>query len=319
MPHVSGDNSEEIIADTTKMIEELIDALPIPKHLIEYAKYQADKWSRSLYMATCVWELDKDYVINKSSQGTKVINPVDKSTGVTRENTIWENGLHQFLQIKHKCRMSQEGLTCFFTSYINYFLQYDKILGMSGTLGSEASMEFLKEIYNIELEFVPTYKDKQCIDIKPVVTTTKQEHLATISASAIKEAETHQRAVLVVCKTIREVDELCNVLRTKCINGTKIINYSRSEAALYNNQIDEITEPNTIIVATALAGRGTDIKTSKAVEANGGLHVIATSITSNAREEEQIKGRTARQGNSGTYQNIILDREYGSVANFDNV
>ncbi|WP_425361534.1 hypothetical protein [Candidatus Tisiphia endosymbiont of Ceraclea dissimilis] len=305
-------NFEESFAieRTREMIESIIDASPIPKHLVQYAKFQAGNWAASLVGAALKLQLDIDYVININADGKKVINPVDSSTGVTQENMVWQNGLHQFLQIKHNCRISSEGLTTFFISNICYFLKYGKILGMTGTLGSDSSQKFVKTVYGVDITFVPTYKDKQVIELPARLEPTLDDLREAVCESSYQEAILHNRAVLIICKNIKDAAELCTALENKCGNKGKIINYSRSEKTLYNSDIEQLAQPNTIIVATNLAGRGTDIKTSSEVEANGGLHVISTFIAKNARDEAQVKGRTARQGNSGSYQIIALDNNY---------
>ncbi|WP_341753018.1 MULTISPECIES: hypothetical protein [unclassified Candidatus Tisiphia] len=305
-------NFEESFAieRTREMIESIIDASPIPKHLVQYAKFQAGNWAASLVGAALKLQLDIDYVININADGKKVINPVDSSTGVTQENMVWQNGLHQFLQIKHNCRISSEGLTTFFISNICYFLKYGKILGMTGTLGSDSSQKFVKTVYGVDITFVPTYKDKQVIELPARLELTLDDLREAVCESSYQEAILHNRAVLIICKNIKDAAELCTALENKCGNKGKIINYSRSEKTLYNSDIEQLARSNTIIVATNLAGRGTDIKTSSEVEANGGLHVISTFIAENARDEAQVKGRTARQGNSGSYQIIALDNNY---------
>ncbi|WP_425363535.1 hypothetical protein [Candidatus Tisiphia endosymbiont of Hybos culiciformis] len=305
-------NFEESFAieKTREMIESIIDASPIPKHLVQYAKFQAGNWAASLVGAAIRLQLDRDYVININVDGKKVINPVDSSTGVTQENMVWQNGLHQFLQIKHNCRISSEGLTTFFISNICYFLKYGKVLGMTGTLGSDSSQKFLKTVYGVALTFVPTYKDKQVVELPARLEPTSDDLREAVCDSSYQEAILHNRAVLIICKDIKDSEDICTALKNKCGSRGKIINYSRSEKTLYNSDIEQLAQPNTIIVATNLAGRGTDIKTSLEVEANGGLHVISTFIAKNARDEAQVKGRTARQGNSGSYQIIALDSNY---------
>ena len=232
---------------------------------------------------------------------------------------VWQDGLHQFLQIKHNCRISPEGLTTFFITNIAYFLKYNKVLGMTGTLGSDSSQEFLKTIYGVELAFVPTYKDKQVIELPARSEPTLEALRETVCNSSYQEAVLHNRAVLIVCENIKDADYLCQALKDKCGNKAKTINYSRSEEKLYNSDIEQLVQPRTIIVATNLAGRGTDIKTSGEVEANGGLHVISTFIAKNVRDEAQVKGRTSRQGNSGSYQimayvpDMIITKHLGLV------
>ena len=302
--------TEIAIEEATKLINHFINLLPIPKHLEAYAKFQAKNWGTSLVNAATRMEPDRDYVININHAGHKVINPVDSSTGVTQESMVWYNGLHQFLQIKHNCRISAETLTSFFITNIAYFLKYDRILGMTGTLGGEGSQEFLKTIYGVDIAFVPTYKDKQVIELADRIENTKSRHIEAIISSSYQEAVLHNRAVLVVCQTIKDAEELSLQIKQRCGNKAKVIKYLRSEESLYNYEIESTVSPNTIIVATNLAGRGTDIRTSPETEANGGLHVISTFIAKNTRDEEQVKGRTARQGNCGSYQIIALVRDY---------
>jgi hypothetical protein len=310
-PHKLDD--DKAIDAACGLIEKLVEDCPIPSHLIAYAKHQVPHWAKSLVEADRYWNEDQHYVINVNEDGKKVINPVDNSTGVTEENMVWQNGLHQFLQIKHGLHLGSEGLTSFFISNIAYFKSYQKILGMTGTLGSESSQEFLQNIYDIDLAFMPTHKDKQLIELPPIVTNTASSHRAAICENAYLESYHHQRAVLIIGKNIQDVKEICEELKNRYGNSVNVINYSRSEESLYNNQIEQSTLPKTIIVATALAGRGTDIKTNREVEENGGLHVISTFIAKNARDEAQIIGRTARSGNSGTCCSIILDRSYNDI------
>ena len=302
--------TEIAIEEATKLINHFINLLPIPKHLEAYAKFQAKNWGASLVNAATRMQPDRDYVININHAGHKVINPVDSSTGVTQESMVWYNGLHQFLQIKHNCRISAETLTSFFITNIAYFLKYDRILGMTGTLGGEGSQEFLKTIYGVDIAFVPTYKDKQVIELADRIENTKSRHVEAIVSSSYQEAVLYNRAVLVVCQTIKDAEELSLQIKQRCGNKAKVIKYLRSEESLYNYEIESTVSPNTIIVATNLAGRGTDIRTSPETEANGGLHVISTFIAKNTRDEEQVKGRTARQGNCGSYQIIALVRDY---------
>lgn len=303
-------NTEDAKLEAQKIIEHFIDEAPIPRHLIAYAKHQAQYWASSLVNATHQWQEHVHYVINVNDSGKKVINPVNNSTGVTQQNMVWQHGLHQFLQIKHNLQLTSEGLTTFFISNIAYFQKYQKILGMTGTLGSPSSQEFLEKIYGIDLAFMPTHKDKQLIELPPIVANTKFDHRNEICKNAYLEATVHNRAVLIVGKNIQDSQEINDELQRAYGGKVKIINYSRSEESLYNAEIESVVQPKTIIVATSLAGRGTDIKTSREVEENGGLHVISTYIAKNARDDAQIIGRTARSGNSGTSQTIALDREY---------
>jgi hypothetical protein len=194
-----------------EVIERIIDGSPIPKHLEPYATFQAGNWAKRLVEAALNFQLDRDYVININADGNKVINPADSSTGVA----LRQNGLHQFLQIKHNCRISSEGLT----TYIAYFLKYGKILGMTCTLGSDSSQKFLKTIYGVDLAFVPTYKDRHVVELPGQLETT----LETVSESSYQGVILYKREVITVCKNIKDIEDVCVALKNKCGRRLKLL------------------------------------------------------------------------------------------------
>ncbi|CAF1350788.1 unnamed protein product [Didymodactylos carnosus] len=112
------------------------------------------------------------------------------------------------------------------------------------------------------------------------------------------------RGVLIITKYIKEVDEIKNRLITAGYDGTKIKQYRTEDES---NIIEEEMKPSEIIIATNIAGRGTDIRTNK-IEKNGGLHVLITFLPPNERVEQQNVGRTSRTGNKGTSQFILLQK-----------
>ncbi len=310
-----------------KIINESSDApsenqLRIPGHLVEFANIELEEWIDSAVTAKYYYTENKSYIIAKSRRDNeKTIAPVDyQNTGVVQVSTTWNNGLHQFLQLKHGLKITPENLTTSFISNIGYFNRYinknqqgevlsNKIYGLTGTLGSKDSQELLKDTYGVDIVFIPTYKQKQFIEL-PAITALDWENNVVKS---IQEETSKDRATLVICQTIDNTETIRKELLNKGYSGSKIRVYGRSD----NDDIKVIQDAidvGDVIIATNLAGRGTDIKTTEALEKNGGLHVCVTFLPTNLRVEEQAFGRTSRQGKSGTAQ-LILD----TIGNIENI
>ena len=290
-------------------INELLssDEVKIPEHLKDFAVLQTDSWIRNAITAKNLI-LEKDYVIIRSEKGYEVIAPVDyRNTGLIHTNTNWTNGLHQFLQIKHGLRLSCETLTTSFISNMEYFKRYGhNIYGMSGTLGPADSQDLLKSTYGVELTFIPTYKEKQFLEI-PAILTEGEEQWYNQIISGVKKQTEAGRAVLVINESIKVTQQIRAFLLGEGYQKDKIKIYS-SSLNRENEAISGNIDSGYIILATNLAGRGTDIKTTPAVEKSGGLHVIVSFLPTNSRVEEQAFGRTSRQGNKGSGQ-IIANTE----------
>lgn len=287
----------------------------VPRFLHDFVGNQSKNWASSALLALKMKE-NVDYVITLDENNEKIIAPVDySSTGIVQKSTSWGDGLHQFLQIKHRLRITPESLTTSFISNMSYFKLYgNNICGISGTLGGNKEKQLLEEVYNIDTAIIPTFKPKIFKRYEDQVLQNEDEHKKAIIASSISEAKAG-RGVLVICETITEGREIAKNIRDLYSNF-KVKEYLRSDD---NNSDSELSvRPGDIIVATNLAGRGTDIKTSKEVEDGGGLHVIVSFMPKNLRVEEQALGRTSRQGNKGSGE-LILNasailkkyREYG--------
>lgn len=286
----------------------------IPGHLQEFAQMQAPHWARSAVQAKYYMEKDVHYILAHDQKREMVIAPVDYyNTGIVQENTSWEKGLHQFLQLKHGLKLRPETLTTSFISNMGYFKRYGgNIFGMTGTLGSKESRDLLKSIYldKFDFVFIPTYKHKQFIELggllaQSSISETDENNIwIDHIAESVKEEVSRQRAVLLICETIRDTAALYDALIEAGVESSKILKYSRNDNDEYQ-AINKAIDSGEIIIATNLAGRGTDIKTTQNVEANGGLHVCVTFLPTNLRVEQQAFGRTSRQGKSGTAQLIV--------------
>ena len=163
---------------------------------------------------------------------------------------------------------------------MGYFNKYgNNIFGMTGTLGNEETHEMLESIYPIKLCFIPTYKHKQFIELKGRIETTVFGWIESVTISIISEAE-KGRAVLVICETIANVKLFKEALVNSNYPQAKIHHYSRNDNDEYfvvNRNIDS----GEILLATNLAGRGTDLGTTNSVEKAGGLHVCLTYLPDN--------------------------------------
>jgi preprotein translocase subunit SecA len=306
-PYTKTDYLEAVVERLlTKMLEDSDSPAQIPKHLEAYALSQVSYWAKAAVMASDNYCLGRDYVITKQGDH-EIIAPVDyENTGVVRANSVWENGLQQFLQLKHSLAFTAENLTASFISNREFFKRYDKnIYGLTGTLGAPDSQALLKEVYEIDLAFVPTYKAKQFKELPGILEETTEAWFASVVASVKSNTESG-RAALVICKSINEAHAVEAALRQA--NISKIKRYTRSDSD-ENLVVSDKVVPGDVIVATNLAGRGTDIKISDEVEENGGLYECLTFLPQNRRIEAQAFGRTARQGQKGSAQLVLNKQE----------
>ncbi len=195
----------------------------------------------------------------------------------------------------------------FFRRYINNFESDEphvKIWGMTGTLGSKSETEMLKSLYKVKTIDFPTDKMRRHFQLRNVIKFDENSWYDAIVDSSLIEIKAN-RAVLLICEHIFDIEPLTeklksnNYLRNEC----EFLEYNRSDDS--EGIENKIIGKNTIILATNLAGRGTDIKLSDEVIENGGLHVCITFIPKNIRVEEQARGRASRQGQPGSTEMII--------------
>ena len=279
--------------------------LEIPAHLQDFARLQIAPWIKSAIHALLYYQKDRHYCINKGS-----IVAIDYSnTGVLQYNTVWENGLHQFLQIKEGLKVKPEGISTNFCSKPGYFKNYEhRIYGLTGTLGNETTRRFLTSVYGVDMVHVPSYKQREitsnktshyrCKELNPYLLTTSTDWHKAIMENTLRPARNGQ-AVLVLCKHVDQVLPLKEEL-AKQYDADKLFTYT-GKSQFEKHQVDS----GEIIIATNIAGRGTDLTTSQAVEDKGGLHVCISFLPDSYRVELQNAGRTARQGKKGSAQLVL--------------
>ena len=321
---------KEIIKKLYKNVCENFEKIPscikIQKYIKnEYIKFKIKKWCELAYDANFNYVKNKDYIVIKDKElNFNVIKPIDfANTGIVEENTVWA-GLHQFLQIKEHLRLTEENLNSCYMSNLTFFKKYIKyksradfnqeiiennIYGLTGTLGSEISQNALKKLYNLNLVFIPSHKKNQLIIKEPKIFSYYLDHKEELKRIISKVAIKQNRAVLVILKYIDNANKLKLFLSEDATLKDNIITYTRSDIISEKEFLNNEIQPKTIILSTNLSGRGTDLKISKEVEKNGGLHVILTFIPKSERIERQAFGRAARKGESGSAQYVICINE----------
>ncbi|CAF4986969.1 unnamed protein product [Rotaria sp. Silwood1] len=280
----------------------------IPKNFQSFINRQLPKWIDNAITAFDYQE-NVHYVVHEG-----LIKPVDfDSTGIVQSSSYWCDGLHQFLQIKHNLKMTSETFTTNFLSNKAYFTRYGpNLIGLTGTLGSEKAKDVLTKVYAVDLAIIPSLREKQYLSLPDIVANNEVDWLNEICHCALIELN-KGRGTLIICETIENCEIVAERLRQKC-NPSAIKLYTMNNINQEKNV--EIIKSEEIIVATNLAGRGTDIKTDE-IEQYGGLHVILTFMPPNKRVEDQAFGRTARQGKRGTGQKILNAMDLIHWENFD--
>ena len=277
--------------------------LRLPQHLQEFARSQISHWIDSAILALFHYKKDQHYVVVKGK-----IVPIDHAhTGELQHRTTVE-GISPFLAIKEGVPPQLECATNSI-SQVGYFRRYQgRIYGVTGTLGSQKNREFLSDVYKTDMAVVPPYKEctivgntrsaYRCKELLTRILPTEQSWYEAIRDSVLRQARNGQ-AVLVICKYIDQVEYLKERLQS-VYDQRKIFTYN-GKCSFSKNEV----AAGEIIIATNIAGRGTDLITEPEVEAHGGLHVCITFLPTNSRVELQNAGRTARQGKKGTAQLIL--------------
>ncbi len=241
--------------------------------------------------ANVIMRKDKDYIV---SHGTVQI--IDEFTGRMSKGRRFSNNLHQAIEVKEKVKMQEETTTKATITYQNYFRLYDKIAGMTGTAATEK--EELKQVYKVDTVVIPTNKPISRKDNDDLIFPTKEEKVKYIT---LKVIELHEKGqpVLVGTTTIEESEEISRAF-TQSHVPHEVLNAKNHEKEA--EIITNAGQKGSVTIATNMAGRGTDIKLGEGVQELGGLFVIGTSKNENRRVDNQLRGRSGRQGDKGESQ-----------------
>jgi preprotein translocase subunit SecA len=273
--------SEEGVALGEKLLK--VENLYDPKN-IEYLHHlnQALK-------AHLLFQRDVDYLVK---DGEVLI--VDEFTGRTMPGRRYSDGLHQALEAKEKVKIERENQTLASITFQNYFRLYDKLAGMTGTADTEAA-EF-KKIYDLDVVIIPTHKTMIRDDYPDAIYKNIQAKYKAIT-SEIKELHEKGQPVLVGTISIDVSEKISNMLKKAGIKHSVLnAKHHEKEAEI----VAEAGQQGRVTIATNMAGRGTDIKLGEGVPDLGGLHILGTSRHESRRIDNQLRGRSGRQGDQGS-------------------
>lgn len=282
--------------------------LLIPRHLERFSNQMLGSWIHQALEARFVHKKNFHYTVEADN-----IVPIDyQHTGVLERNMTWSHGLHQFLQIKEGVPVSPEQVATNFIANASFFKRYGSALyGLTGTLGNASTRAFLQTTYGVDGVVIPPHKAckvtgngtslYRCKELRPRLETTTEDWYATICDTTLCHVR-QGRPVLVICKYIEQVDYLYTALTKRLGKAAarKLFRYTGQTS--FTKRSMDVGE---VLLATNIAGRGTDLIPTPEAEAVGGLHVCLTFLPDNYRIELQNAGRTARQGKKGTVQLVV--------------
>src|ERR1700674_4732160 len=251
---------------------------------------------------------DRDYLVKDAE-----VIIVDEFTGRTMVGRRWSDGLHQAVEAKEGVKVQQEQKTIATITVQNYFRQYDKLAGMTGTALTEAE-EFHK-IYGLDVVVIPTHHDMIRDDRPDVIYKTQKSKFEAV-IDEIVQLNKEGRPVLVGPVSVEKSERLARMLEKRGVKHN-VLNAKQHEreAAI----VAEAGHPAAVTIATNMAGRGTDIVLGPGVTDVGGLHIIGTERHESRRIDNQLRGRAGRQGDPGSSRFFIsleddLMRIFGPAA-----
>lgn len=245
--------------------------------------------------AHVLFEKGKDYMFSNNGGVTLL----DGGSGRMLPGVKLRGGQHQAIEVKEKLTVSREMRSVAAVTFQNLFLLVPKLAGMSGTM--EDAAEELRNVYRAKVLVVPPNRPKRRKDLpdRYFKNTEQQFGVAMIVALGIHDTG---RPVLIVVSTIGETEQVSNFLMKKNIPHSVL---NANNASWEAEIIKEAGQRNAVTVATAMAGRGTDIKLGTGVEKLGGLAVIGIGRMASVRLERQARGRAGRQGDAGSSQFFV--------------
>ncbi len=245
--------------------------------------------TQQLIKAYWLFEKDVQYVI-KDDQ----VMIVDEFTGRMMPGRRWSDGLHQAVEAKEGVRVADENQTLATVTFQNFFRMYDKLAGMTGTADTEAA-EF-NNIYKLDVTVIPTNKKMIRSNYSDVIYKTEREKFMAV-VEEIKELHEKGQPVLVGTISIEKSEMLSKMLERAGIPHSVLnARHHQREAEIIANA----GQKNTVTISTNMAGRGTDIVLGQGVRELGGLHILGTERHESRRIDNQLRGRSGRQGDPGS-------------------
>jgi len=239
--------------------------------------------------AYTLYKRDRDYLVK---DGEAII--VDEFTGRQQPGRRWADGLHQAVEAKEGVKVQQETQTLATITYQNYFRLYTKLAGMTGTAVTEA--EEFDKIYKLQVVVIPTHKPMIRDDRADLIYKTEDAKFKAV-ADEIQETASAGRPVLVGTVSVEKSERLARLLEKRGVPHEVLNAKQHEREALI---VANAGQPGAVTIATNMAGRGTDIVLGPGVADGGGLHIVGTERHESRRIDNQLRGRSGRQGDPGS-------------------
>ncbi len=284
------DEKNKVIIMTEQGLEKAQDLFDVENlYSLENAilSHHLDQALKAHYL----FEKDVDYVISNNE-----VIIVDEFTGRLSEGRRYSEGLHQALEAKEGVEIQEESQTLAEITYQNYFRLYNKLAGMTGTAQTEAT-EFA-QIYNLEVISIPTNVPVTRLDKNDLIYNTEREKLDAV-VRKVKELHAKGQPVLIGTASIEKSEMIDERLKKEKIPHN-ILNAKNHEHEA--QIIMDAGQKAAVTVATNMAGRGVDIKLTDEVKGLGGLYILGTERHESRRIDNQLRGRSGRQGDDGESQ-----------------
>ncbi len=281
------DEKQKTVAPSDAVVPKIEKALGI-NNLYAPENIELSHCFTAALRAKALMKRDRDYVVRDNE-----VIIVDEFTGRLMEGRRYSDGLHQAIEAKEGVKIQRESQTLATITFQNYFRMYKKLGGMTGTAKTEED-EFLK-IYKLPVIVVPTNKPVRRIDHPDVIFKTKRAKYKAVG-NAVAEIHAKGQPVLIGTTSITQSEELSDILKKRGIPHSVLnAKFHEKEAEI----VAGAGQPGAVTIATNMAGRGTDIKLGEGVEELGGLFIIGTERHESRRIDNQLRGRSGRQGDPG--------------------
>ena len=302
------DEKQKTIAPTEEGIAKVEKMLQI-ENLYDSSNLELNHLLSASLRAYAMMERDKDYVVK---DGEVVI--VDEFTGRLMFGRRYSDGLHQAIEAKEGLRVERESQTLASITFQNYFRMYEKLSGMTGTAKTE-EQEF-NNIYGLEVYEIPPNKVLARVDMPDLIFKTKDAKYRAVIRDVVERHKTGQ-PILVGTTSITQSEMLSDML-TKAGVPHNVLNakHHEQEAEIVANA----GQYGMVTIATNMAGRGTDISLGEGVAELGGLHILGTERHESRRIDNQLRGRSGRQGDNGSSQFFLsLEDDLMRIFGADNI
>lgn len=282
------DEKLKAVAPTEAGVAKVERMLAVP-NLYDDAHLDLSHYLNQALRAKALMKRDRDYVVK---DGEVII--VDEFTGRLMFGRRYSDGLHQAIEAKEGVKIEDETQTLATITFQNYFRMYTKLAGMTGTAATEE--EEFRKIYGLDVIVVPTHMPMIRKDFPDVVYKTEAAKFRAV-VREIEELYKTRRPVLVGTVSIEKSEMISEMLRAKGIPHTVLnAKYHEQEAEI----VAQAGRIGSVTIATNMAGRGTDIVLEEGVPQMGGLHIIGTERHESRRIDNQLRGRSGRQGDPGS-------------------